>query len=157
MDWGRFTLDTPDLITKQKSLEIRTHNINQNLFIYPCFVFIFIFVLSTTGKDRYMPLIFFNIVVVVVVVLTLARIIKSVVTEHAPVTLELRNTPEKNTNNPRSVCGYATPVKNLLFLARLELSCKAVCPLHTAFSAKRGHDCYLRLKLEPESLKLPNS
>ena len=35
------------------------------------------------------------------VVLTLARIIKSVVTGQAPVTLELRNTPGKNTNNPR--------------------------------------------------------
>ena len=37
----------------------------------------------------------------VVVVLTLTRIIKSVVTGRAPVTLELRNTPGKNTNNPR--------------------------------------------------------
>ena len=36
-----------------------------------------------------------------VVVLTLTRIIKSVVTGQAPVTLELRNTPGKNTNNPR--------------------------------------------------------
>ena len=35
--------------------------------------------------------------VVVVVVLTLTRIIKSVVTGQAPVTLELRNTPGKNT------------------------------------------------------------
>ena len=34
-------------------------------------------------------------VVVVVVVLTLTRIIKSVVTGQAPVTLELRNTPGK--------------------------------------------------------------
>ena len=41
------------------------------------------------------------VVVVVVVVLTLTRIIKSVVTGQAPVTLELRNTPWKNTNNPR--------------------------------------------------------
>ena len=41
------------------------------------------------------------LVVVVVVVLTLTRIIKSVVTGQAPVTLELRNTPGKNTNNPR--------------------------------------------------------
>ena len=38
---------------------------------------------------------------VVVVVLTLTRIIKSVVTGQAPVTLELRNTPGKNTHNPR--------------------------------------------------------
>ena len=36
--------------------------------------------------------------VVVVVVLTLTRIIKNVVTGQAPVTLELRNTPGKNTN-----------------------------------------------------------
>ena len=35
------------------------------------------------------------------VVLTLTRITKSVVTGLAPVTLELRNTPEKNTHNPR--------------------------------------------------------
>ena len=35
------------------------------------------------------------------VVLTLTRIIKSVVTEQAPVTLELRNTPGKSTNNQR--------------------------------------------------------
>ena len=33
--------------------------------------------------------------------LTSTRIIKSVVTGQAPVTLELRNTPGKNTNNPR--------------------------------------------------------
>ena len=41
------------------------------------------------------------VIVVVVVVLTLTRIIKSVVTGQAPVTLELRNTPGKNTNYPR--------------------------------------------------------
>ena len=40
-------------------------------------------------------------IVVVVVVLTLTRIIKSVVTGQAPVTLELRNTPGKKTHNPR--------------------------------------------------------
>ena len=40
------------------------------------------------------------VVVVVVVVLTLTRIIRSVVTGQAPVTLELRNTPGKNTHNP---------------------------------------------------------
>ena len=41
-------------------------------------------------------------VVVVVVLLALTRIIiKSVVTGQAPVTLELRNTPGKNTHNPR--------------------------------------------------------
>ena len=41
------------------------------------------------------------VVVVVVVVLTLTRITKSVVTGQAPVTLELRNTPGKNTKNRR--------------------------------------------------------
>ena len=39
--------------------------------------------------------------VYLVVVLTLTRITKSVVTGQAPVTLELRNTPGKNTHNPR--------------------------------------------------------
>ena len=43
------------------------------------------------------------VVVVVVVVLTLTRIIKSVVTGQAPVTLELRNTPGKNTHSPKVV------------------------------------------------------
>ena len=42
----------------------------------------------------------------VVVVLTLTRIIKSVVTGQAPVTLELRNTLGKNTNNPKVVHAY---------------------------------------------------
>ena len=37
-------------------------------------------------------------IVVVVVVLTLTRIVKSVVTGQAPVTLELKNTPGKNTH-----------------------------------------------------------
>ena len=41
------------------------------------------------------------VVAVVVFVLTLIRMIKSVVTGQAPVTLELRNTPGKTTNNPR--------------------------------------------------------
>ena len=39
--------------------------------------------------------------VVVVVVLTLTRIIKSVVTGQSPATLEVRNTPGENTHNPR--------------------------------------------------------
>ena len=42
-------------------------------------------------------------VVVVVVVLILTRTVKSVVTEQAPVTLELRNTPGKNANKPKVV------------------------------------------------------
>ena len=45
----------------------------------------------------------------VVVVLTLPRIIKSVVTGQAPVTLELRNTPGKNTHTqPKVVHAYIT-------------------------------------------------
>ena len=47
-------------------------------------------------------------VVVAVVVLTLTRITKSVVTGQAPVTLELRNTPGKNTNKPKVVHAYIT-------------------------------------------------
>ena len=41
------------------------------------------------------------VVVVVVVVLTFSRIFKSVATRQAPVTLELTNTPAKNTHKPR--------------------------------------------------------
>ena len=53
---------------------------------------------NSTCKVEFQP----NIgVLVVVVVLTLTRIIKSVVTGQAPVTLELKNTPGKNTHNPR--------------------------------------------------------
>ena len=44
----------------------------------------------------------------VVVVLTLTRIIKSVVTGQAPVTLKLRNNPGKNTNKPKVVHAYIT-------------------------------------------------
>ena len=43
---------------------------------------------------------------IVVVVLTLTRIIESVVTGQAPVNLELRNTPGKNTNKPKVVHAY---------------------------------------------------
>ena len=43
-----------------------------------------------------------------VVVVALTRIIKSVVTGQAPVTLELRNTPGKNTNQPKVVHAYIT-------------------------------------------------
>ena len=45
--------------------------------------------------------------VVVVVVLTLTRIIKSVVTGQAPVTLELRNTPGRK-HKPKVVHAYIT-------------------------------------------------
>ena len=48
------------------------------------------------------------VIVVVVVVLTLTRILKSVVTGQAPVTLELRNTPGKNTNKTKVVHAYIT-------------------------------------------------
>ena len=47
-------------------------------------------------------------IVVVVVVLTLTRIIKSVVTGQAPVTLELRNTPGKTHTQPEVVHAYIT-------------------------------------------------
>ena len=48
------------------------------------------------------------VVVIVVSVLTLTRIFKSVLVtgQQAPVTLELRNTPEKNTNKPKVVHAY---------------------------------------------------
>ena len=46
--------------------------------------------------------------VLFVVVLILTRIIKSVVTGQAPVTLELRNNPGKNTNKPKAVHAYIT-------------------------------------------------
>ena len=42
----------------------------------------------------------------VVVILTLTRVIKSGVTERAPVTLDLRNTPGKYTINPKVVRAY---------------------------------------------------
>ena len=45
---------------------------------------------------------------VVVVVLTLTRIIKSVVTGQAPVTLELRNTPGKKHKQKKVVHAYIT-------------------------------------------------
>ena len=48
------------------------------------------------------------VVVVVVVVLTLTRIIKSVVTGQAPVTLELRNTPGKTQTNQNCTRIYVT-------------------------------------------------
>ena len=57
------------------------------------------------------PILFRNtpgIVVVVVVVLTFTRMIKSVVTGQAPVTLELRNTPGKTHTQPKVVRGYIT-------------------------------------------------
>ena len=47
-------------------------------------------------------------IVVVVVVLTLTRIIKSVVTGQAPVTLELRNTPGEKHTQPKVVHAYIT-------------------------------------------------
>ena len=46
------------------------------------------------------------VVAVVVVVLTLTRIIRSVVTRHAPVTLELRNTPRKTHTQAKVVHAY---------------------------------------------------
>ena len=51
--------------------------------------------------ERVVVVVVVVVVVAVVVVVTLARIVKSVVTGQAPVTLELRNTPGKNTHNRR--------------------------------------------------------
>ena len=48
------------------------------------------------------------VVVAVVVVPTLTRIIKSVITGQAPVTMPLRNTPGKTTNKPIVVHAYVT-------------------------------------------------
>ena len=50
----------------------------------------------------------FCLLLVVVVVLTFTRIIKSVVTGQAPVTLELRNTPGKKHTQPKVVHAYIT-------------------------------------------------
>ena len=52
---------------------------------------------------QYIP----SLYVTIVVVLTLTRIIKSVVTGQAPVTLEQRNTPEKK-HKPKVVHAYIT-------------------------------------------------
>ena len=48
------------------------------------------------------------VLVVVAVVPTLARTTMSVVTGEAPVTLELRNTPGKNRDQPKVVHAYVT-------------------------------------------------
>ena len=48
------------------------------------------------------------VVAVVVVVPTLTRIIKSVVTGQAPVTMQLKNTSGKTTNKPTVVHAYVT-------------------------------------------------
>ena len=75
-----------------------------------------------------------GVVVVVVVVLTLTRIIKSVVTGQAPVTLELRSTPGKNTHNPR---WYTHISQQTQFMPPLETykseigSQSTMCQVHT--------------------------
>ena len=76
--------------------------------------------------------------VVVVVVFTLTRIIKSVVTGQAPVTLEMRNTPGKNTYNPR----WYTHISQLTHSCLLQkyikvksgvsLRCARSRPVHTS-------------------------
>ena len=53
------------------------------------------------------------IFLVVVVVLTLTRIIKSVVTGQASVTLELRNTPGKTHTQPKVVHAYKVPLREV--------------------------------------------
>ena len=56
----------------------------------------------TRGPAQYMVVVV--VVIVVVVVRTLSRIIKSVVTEQAPVTLELRNTQGKKHKQTKGGC-----------------------------------------------------
>ena len=46
------------------------------------------------------------VVVVVVVAITLSRIIKSVLTRQAPVTLEWKNTPGKTQSKPNMIHAY---------------------------------------------------
>ena len=52
------------------------------------------------------------VVVVIVVVLTTSRIIKHVVTGQAPVTLEMRNTPWKETHQLKVVHAYISADAN---------------------------------------------
>ena len=74
------------------------------------------------------------VVAVVVAVFTFTRIIKSVVTGQAPVTLELRNTPGENTHNPR----WYTHIPQLTQFMPLPETCKSeigsrstMCQVHT--------------------------
>ena len=83
---SRFALSARDFLHKKKPLRARAHRRIQTRTI-------------NFRRDEIHLLIY----QAVVVVLTLPRIIKSVVTGQAPVTLELRNTPGKNTNKPNAV------------------------------------------------------
>ena len=85
-------------------------------------------------SNAWYVVVIFHQVVVVVVVLTLTRIIKSVVTGQTPVTLELRNTPGKNTNSPR----WYTRISQLTqFMPppdtyKSEIGSRStMCPVHT--------------------------
>ena len=71
--------------------------------------------------------VFSTVVVVVVVVFTLTRIIKSVVTGQAPVTLELRNTPGKNTTQPKKPC--LTLAQTNPYEILYEILNRSKCPL----------------------------
>ena len=79
------------------------------------------------------------VVVVVDVVLTLTRIIKSVVAGQAPVTLELRNTLGQNTNNSRwythslyHSCSSCLHQKHIKVKSGVSLQCARSIPVHTS-------------------------
>ena len=73
---------------------------------------------------------------VVAVVLTLTRIIKSVVTTQAPVTLELRDTPGEKHNNPRwyphisQLTQFMTPPETYKIKSKIG-SQPTMCQVHT--------------------------
>ena len=78
-----------------------------------------------------------SLVVIVVVVLTLTSIIKSVVTGQAPVTLELRNTPGKDTHNPRwythiSQLTQLPHQRHIKVKSGVSLRCATSRPVHTS-------------------------
>ena len=66
----------------------------------------------TPDAERQISLVGLHSINLVVVVLTLTRIIKSVVTGQAPVTMELRNIPEKkHKQTKRGTCMYTCKVE----------------------------------------------
>ena len=78
-------------------------------------------------------------VVVVVVVFILTRIIKSVVTEQAPVTLELRNTSGKNTHNPEVGVHDLHAQPRVAYLhAHLRIAIFLVFRLVASYTFRRG-------------------
>ena len=80
---------------------------------------------------------------VVVFVLTLTRIIKSEVTGQAPVTLELRNTPGKNTNKPKveharitAHVFHASQQKHIKVKSGVSVRCARSILVHTSYSSR---------------------